>query len=90
MILNDQKGREEKDSKYLASPQLYLSSKCHDLEAFLPWPDVRSGNAVVKLMVLPLLNAFLGSRSSRHGSAAAAGCRGGVAVKGWGPACSCS
>lgn len=44
-----------------------------------------SGNTVVKLRCSPLLDAFLGSRSSQHGSAAAAGCRRGVAAKGWGP-----
>lgn len=64
-----------------ASPQQHLSSKCRDLEAFLLWPD-----AAVKLTYSAVLDACLGSRRSRRGTAAAAGCRGGVAAKGWGPA----
>lgn len=39
---------------------------------------------MVKVMVSPLLDTFLGSRSSRHGGGVE-----GVAAKGWGPARSC-
>lgn len=49
-----QKGRERKDSKYSASLQLHLISRCCDLVAFLLWPDVR--NSVVK----PLCSALAG------------------------------
>lgn len=70
------------------SPTTFKFRMC-DLEAFLQWPDVRSGNTLVKLTYSPLLDAFLGSGSGRHGTASAAGCHGRVAAKGSGPACSC-
>lgn len=42
MMLKDQNRREQKDSKYPASPQLHSISRCCDLVAFFLWPDVRS------------------------------------------------
>lgn len=36
------KQKRTKNSKYTASPQLHLISKCCDLVSFLLWPDVGS------------------------------------------------